>query len=145
MKNAVVAASTLVALCLFTSTAFAQVTASQELLLGTWDVDVAAMMAAEGAGPDELAMAEAMSMQITLTADGTMAMSMSMMGETETEQGTWVFVGTEGPYATITATSPDGETSEVVFTFIDYDNATSTADGETLILTRAAAEADEGP
>lgn len=142
MKKFASMTAALAAFFVFASVASAQFTADESSVVGVWDVDVVAMMVAEGAPPEALAMAESMSMAISMNADYTMSMDAVIMGETESEAGSWAFVSAEGAVATVTATNPAGETTEVVWTFTDADNVSVTAEGETLTLVRHVAVAE---
>jgi uncharacterized lipoprotein NlpE involved in copper resistance len=124
----------------------AQVTASEDSLVGTWAADLVAMMAGEMEGMEESerAMVEAMmegaSMTITFNADHTMAMEMSMMGETESEAGTWSLVSATGNTLVVQTTSPEGEVDTVTMVFNDENSVAATVDEETMLLNRVVAE-----
>jgi hypothetical protein len=115
--------------------------ATAELLHGTWRVDMAAALEAQGSGmsPEERAMMQALmgSMQITFTfnADGTAAMSASGMGQEEVKSGAWAAGAVDGTAITFTLTEngEDGTPGEVqTFTasFMDSNNITLSKEGE---------------
>ncbi|MCA9564037.1 MAG: hypothetical protein KC561_11145 [Myxococcales bacterium] len=129
------------------ASANAQVAADPAMVVGSWAVDVGAMMEAEmaGATPEEQQMAQAMigsmSMVITFGADNTANMVMSMMGETETESGTYQVLSSEGSTVTLSMTSSDGTVEQIVMTFNTADSVSATSEDMTLILNRTEAPA----
>ena len=84
-------------------------------IVGSWNLDTDAMLAAMP--EEERAMAGAfmgmMQMTMTFGADNTVAMRISMMGQEETESGTYETVSTEGTTTVIRMTSADGQVANL--------------------------------
>lgn len=128
-------AATLVAITLATAPAAAQTAppeASAELLVGMWDADFDALLAAEDMSEEDRALATAMlrsaRMQVAFDADGTMRMRGEMMGQEQSESGTWESIRASGAELVISGTTDDGETQS--FTVVFETNDTMTVSDE---------------
>ncbi len=98
-------------------------------IVGKWNIDVNSLLEMTGASPTDLEMIESlggMSATMEFTKDGKCILEMSMMGQTETqeqsytlEDGKVLLDGAPGDY------------------MVEGDKLTLTADGLTMVLTRA--------
>ena len=112
-------------------------------IIGSWNLDTQAMIAALPEAEREMAGAfmGMMQMNMTFGADNTVNMRVSMMGQEETESGTWESVSRDGDTHVIRITSSDGEVATLtirasepgVLRVVDQDDPT----GEELVLRAA--------
>ena len=118
-------------------------------LVGAWDADFDAMLAANTGSEEELALATAMlgdaSLRITFGSEGSFGLTGQVMGESQSESGTWAVASATGNTLTLTTTTTSSgfaETEQIRVTFRDL-NTMSMADesGEAIPFRRAGAAA----
>ena len=127
----------------------AQAVAPPNLLIGTWDADVEAMVVASM--PEDAEMPPGMEemlkdayMTVEFNADGTNVMTANMEGEDKEDTGSWELVSQEGSTYELRLTSTTGageeKTQNATAVFTDDDNVRITLEGEDagppMILTR---------
>ncbi len=116
---------------------------SKESLIGTWEVDMLAMMKASGQlppGMDPAQMVRGSSMTVTFRKDGTVLFAMkSLMGE-QTEEAKWEVIKSEGNALVVKSTDKEGEVQKITCTFKNPDQFTATSEdpeeNPTMELTR---------
>lgn len=109
-------------------------------LVGSWNADFEAMIAAQQVSEEERAMMAQMmagaSMVMTFAADGTASYSATMMGQTQTDSGTYTVTAAAGQTLTVAITESSGEVEEAVLTFTDANTMSITDEGETMVFHR---------
>ncbi len=111
--------------------------ATADALVGSWDADFQAMLAAQEMTDEERAMAQAFfgSAQMTLTfaADGSLTSAANMMGQEQTEAGTYSVATNEGNTlsvsTTVTKEGSEPEVETVTVTFASADSITISDEG----------------
>lgn len=123
--------------------AFAQEAATEENVIGSWNADFAAMLAAEELTAEERAAIEGMvagaAATMSLNADHTASYHAEMMGQVEDKAGTWAL-----DPATSSITIVDSTTAETVVMTVAVPDATTliltTPEGDSMVWRRTAAE-----